>query len=87
MQKTLKEYPSLILNAFKRFPVASAFAIVTSFALIFSLDFINGKNPWLQFWFMVYPVAAMLISLTTSLIQESRKNTRGSLQGHPTRTA
>lgn len=74
MQKTLKEYPSLILNAFKRFPAASAFAIVTSFALIFSLDFINSKNPWLQFWFMVYPVVAMFISLTTSLIQEYKKN-------------
>ena len=39
MQKTLKEYPSLVLNTFKRFPLAIAFAILSSIAIIF--DFVE----------------------------------------------
>ena len=82
MQKTLKEYPNLILNAFKRFPLAIAFAILSSIAIIFDLELSKifpKKTTFsqsLDFWLLIYPVAAMLIALATSLIQESRKSTR-----------
>ena len=85
MLKTLKEYPSLILTAFKRFPLAIAFAFLSSIAFIFILNLKNFSKVFhinavlyqiLDFWLLIYPVAAMLIALTTSLIQESRKSTR-----------
>ena len=79
MQKTLKEYPSLILNAFKRFPLAIAFAFLSSIAFIYILASYNWdivRNQLFLLWAAIYPVAAMLIALTTSLIQESRKSTR-----------
>ena len=85
MLKTLKEYPRLILAAFKRFPLAIAFAFLSSIAFIFILNLKNFSKVFhinavlyqiLDFWLLIYPVAAMLIALTTSLIQESRKSTR-----------
>ncbi len=82
MLKTLKEYPNLILNAFKRFPLAIAFAILSSIAIIFDLELSKifpKKTTFsqsLDFWLCIYPIAAMLIALATSLIQESRKSTR-----------
>ena len=85
MLKSLKEYPNLILNAFKRFPLAIAFAFLTSVAFIFILNLKNFSKVFhinavlyqiLDFWLLIYPVAAMLIALATSLIQESRKSTR-----------
>ena len=85
MLKLLKEYPTLILAAFKRFPLAIAFAFLTSVAFIFILNLKNFSKVFhinavlyqiLDFWLLIYPVAATLIALTTSLIQESRKSTR-----------
>ena len=83
MLKTLKEYPSLILNAFKRFPLAIAFAILSSIAIIFDSVELSKLFPQkttfnqsLDLWLCIYPIAAMLIALATSLIQESRKSTR-----------
>ena len=83
MLKILKEYPSLIRNAFKRFPLAIAFAFLTSVAFIFCVDGLPKVFPTrttfsriLDIWLLIYPVAAMLIALATSLIQESRKSTR-----------
>ena len=83
MLKLLKEYPTLILAAFKRFPLAIAFAFLTSVAFIFCVDGLPKLFPTrttfsriLDFWLLISPVAAMLIALTTSLIQESRKSTR-----------
>lgn len=83
MLKLLKEYPSLIRNAFKRFPLAIAFAFLTSVAFIFCVDGLPKVFPTkttfsqiLDIWLLIYPVAAMLIAFTTSLIQESRKSTR-----------
>ena len=82
MLKSLKEYLSLVRNAFKRFPLAIAFAILSSIAIIFDLELSKifpQKTTFsqiLDFWLLIYPVAAMLIALATSLIQESRKSTR-----------
>lgn len=83
MLKLLKEYPSLILAAFKRFPLAIAFAFLSSIAFIFCVDGLPKVFPTkttfsqiLDIWLLIYPVAAMLIAFTTSLIQESRKSTR-----------
>ena len=83
MLKLLKEYPTLILAAFKRFPLAIAFAFLTSVAFIFCVDGLPKLFPTrttfsriLDIWLLLYPVAAMLIALATSLIQESRKSTR-----------
>ena len=79
MFKSLKEYPTLILAAFKRFPLAIAFAFLSSIAFIYILASYNWdivRNQLFLLWAAIYPVAAMLIALTTSLIQESRKSTR-----------
>ena len=75
-----KKYPSQISSAFRRFPVATAFAFFTFFAIVFncehdfffeySEDFVARLFGWLTF----YPPAAILISLSTSLVQESLKN-------------
>ena len=83
MFKLLKEYPTSIPAAFRRFPLAIAFAFLTSVAFIFCLDGLPKVFPTrtifsqiLDIWLFIYPVAAMLIAFTTSLIQESRKSTR-----------
>ena len=83
MFKLLKEYPTTILAAFKRFPLAIAFAFLTSVAFIFCVDGLPKVFPTrttfsriLDIWLLIYPVAAMLFALATSLIQESRKSTR-----------
>ena len=83
MLKLLKEYPTLIPAAFRRFPLAIAFAFLTSVAFIFCVDGLPKVFPTrttfsriLDIWLLIYPVAAMLIALATSLIQESRKSTR-----------
>ena len=75
-----KKYPSQISSAFRRFPVATAFAFITFFALVAGTEIATllGTNLkdlyWkLLLWLGVYPIAAMLISLTTSLVQESLK--------------
>ena len=78
----IKKYPSQITSAFKRFPTASAFTFLIFITLVietnlFSLfDKVFGDNAIKFFtWLAIYPIAAMLISLTTSLVQESRKST------------
>lgn len=73
-----KKYPSQISSAFRRFPIASALAFFTFFALVYSTEHteIFERLAGMRFlaWLGIYPVAAMLISLTTSLVQESLKN-------------
>ena len=81
MFKLLKEYPSLISAAFKRYPLAIAFAFLSSiaFCYLFTIrdyNLVSIRDHLFPFWATFYPVAAMLIALTTSLIQESRKSTR-----------
>jgi hypothetical protein len=78
----IKKYPSQITSAFKRFPTASAFTFLIFITLVietnlFSLfDKVFGDNAIKFFtWLAIYPIAALIISLTTSLVQESRKST------------
>ena len=71
----IKKYPSQISTAFRRFPLASALAIFTSIAFIY-VD-VRSNSPFthrFEHWLLVYPIAATLISLTVSLVQESRQN-------------
>ena len=71
----IKKYPSQISTAFKRFPLASALAIFTSIAFIYVAE--RSNSPFthrFEHWLLVYPIAATLISLTVSLVQESRQN-------------
>ena len=70
----IKKYPSQISSAFKRFPLAVAFAIFTTIAFIYvfeSYDSINYSK--LTYWLFIYPITATMIALTISLVQESRK--------------
>ena len=70
----IKKYPSQISTAFKRFPLASAFAIFASVAFIYVYE--NFNYPYfskLTYWLSIYPMAATMIALTISLVQESRK--------------
>lgn len=74
----IKKYPSQITSAFKRFPTASAFAIFTFYAFVMIYDLgpaisDEAGKPFL--WLSIYPVAAMLIAVATSLFQESQKST------------
>ena len=69
-----KKYPSQISTAFKRFPLAAAFAIFTTIAFIYvfeSYDSIDYSK--LTYWLFIYPITATMIALTISLVQESRK--------------
>lgn len=74
----IKKYPSQISSAFRRFPVATVLALFTFFALVYSTEHteIFERLAGMRFlaWLGIYPIAAMLISLTTSLVQESLKN-------------
>ena len=70
----IKKYPSQISTAFKRFPLAVAFAIFTTIAFIYFYE--NSHSPThskLNYWLFIYPIAATMIALTISLVQESRK--------------
>ena len=71
----IKKYPSQISSAFKRFPLAVAFAIFATVAFIHAVEISNSPltNRFAQ-WQLIYPIAAMLISLAVSLVQESRQN-------------
>ncbi len=81
-----KKYPSQISSAFRRFPVATAFAFFTFFAFVSIydywpvLEYILESHPKYTsracIWLMSYPPAAILISLLTSLVQESLKNSK-----------
>ena len=74
----IKKYPSQISSAFKRFPLASAFTILTFIALVIDTeiaDFFSDSHTRLFLWLNVYPIASIIIALTTALVQESRKNT------------
>ena len=71
----IKKYPSQISTAFKRFPLASAFAIFASVAFIYDIKCSNSPfTNRLEHWLLIYPIAAMLISLAVSLVQESRQS-------------
>ena len=70
----IKKYPSQITSAFKRFPLASAFAIFATIAFIYFYE--NSLSPThskLTYWLFIYPIAATMIALTISLVHESRK--------------
>ena len=71
----IKKYPSQISTAFKRFPVATAFAILATIAFIyiFESNLLPTDSKSLH-WLFHYPIAAMVIALAVSLVQESRKN-------------
>lgn len=70
----IKKYPSQITSAFKRFPLAVAFAIFATIAFIGIYE-CNAllTNSKLLYWLSIYPIAATMIALTISLVQESRK--------------
>lgn len=75
----IKKYPSQISSAFRRFPVATALALVSFAILIINTEFfgyidiaVGSTIAKFLIWLGTYPVAAMLISLTTSLVQESQ---------------
>ena len=76
----IKKYPSQISSAFRRFPVASALSLLLFITLVVDTEFLNFIDTvqgtllarflvWLGF----YPIAAILVSLATSLVQESLK--------------
>ena len=70
----IKKYPSQISTAFKRFPLAVAFAIFTTIAFIYVYE--SGHLPTeykFSHWLTIYPIAATMIALSVSLVQESRK--------------
>ncbi len=70
----IKKYPSQITSAFKRFPLAVAFAIFTTIAFIYVYE--SGHSPAeykTSHWLMIYPIAASMIALSVSLVQESPK--------------
>ncbi len=70
----IKKYPSQISTAFKRFPLAVAFAIFTTIAFIYVYE--SGHSPTeykFSHWLTIYPIAATMIALSVSLVQESRK--------------
>ena len=74
----IKKYPSQITSAFKRFPLASAMAFFTfcAFAMIYELGPTLSNDATKPFlWLGIYPVAAMLIAIATSLFRESNKST------------
>ena len=70
----IKKYPSQISTAFKRFPLAAAFAIFATIAFIYVYegDFSSTEYKF-PHWLMIYPIAASMIALSVSLVQESRK--------------
>ena len=79
----IKKYPSQISTAFKRFPLASTLAFFTFIAFIINTEIAPdlddiAYHPFV--WLAIYPIAAMLIALTASLIQESRKSTNSNIQ-------
>ena len=70
----IKKYPSQISTAFKRFPPAAAFAIFMTIAFIYVYE--SGHLPTeykFSHWLTIYPIAATMIALSVSLVQESRK--------------
>ena len=71
----IKKYPSQISSAFKRFPLAVAFAIFATIAFIYVFENSHTFNYKLSHWLLHYPIAATMIALAVSLVQESRKNT------------
>ena len=74
----IKKYPGQISSAFKRFPLASSFTVLTFLALVIvtvQSDYFSSSFSRLFLWLGIYPIAATIIALTTALVQESRKNT------------
>ena len=74
----IKKYPKQISTAFKRFPLASALAVLSTIAFFIVYECIDTPNELSSrfvFWLTIYPIAAMFIALDTSLVQESLKST------------
>ena len=72
----IKKYPSQISTAFKRFPLAVALAVFSSIAFIWIFENdLHTFNYKVFLWLSHYPIAATILALTVSLVQESRKNT------------
>lgn len=71
----IKKYPSQISTAFKRFPLASALAIFATIAFTCAYESSHTFNYKLLHWLLHYPIAATMIALAVSLVQESQKNT------------
>ena len=70
----IKKYPSQISTAFKRFPLAVAFAVLATIAFIYIFE--SNRLPTDSkhlHWLFHYPIAAMMIALAVPLVQESRK--------------
>ena len=79
----IKKYPSQISATFKRFPLATAFAFFTFIAYIINYECVSsfsGDDVKTFVWLGIYPIAAMLIALATSLFQESQKSKSQDLQ-------
>ena len=76
MLDSIKKFPNQISSAFKRFPVAVAFAFLATIAHICSNEITPRFFEYTptSLWFALYPIAAILIALTVSLVQESRKS-------------
>ena len=79
----IKKYPSQISTAFRRFPLASTLAIFTFYAFVSIYEmgpslFDNSAKTFV--WLSIYPIAAMLIAVATTLFQESRKSTSNTPQ-------
>ena len=78
MLDAFKKYPSQISSAFRRFPIAVAFSFVSFAMLIVNTEYVSLIDIVLGsaivrflIWLGIYPIAAVLVSLTTSLVQES----------------
>ena len=79
----IKKYPSQISTAFKRFPLASLFAVFSTIAFLIVCESFNipsEQSARFILWLAIYPIAAMFIALDTSLVQEALKNRNPKIQ-------
>ena len=79
----IKKYPNQISTAFKRFPLASLFAVFSTIAFLIVCESFNipsEQSARFILWLAIYPIAAMFIALDTSLVQEALKNRKPKIQ-------
>ena len=79
----IKKYPNQISTAFKRFPLASSFAVFSTIAFFIvyeGLETTSEQSARFLLWLAIYPIAAMFIALDTSLVQEALKNRNPKIQ-------
>ena len=79
----IKKYPNQISTAFKRFPLASLFAVFSTIAFLIVCESFNipsEQSARFILWLAIYPIAAMFIALDTSLVQEALKNRNPKIQ-------